>query len=61
MRITLTAFLEVYSALSRQIGSRERLRVTGCPELKGQKFSSGACMQRNFVLYNNYVFYMLKL
>jgi hypothetical protein len=29
--------------------------------LKGQKFSSGACMQRNFVLYNNYVFYMLKL
>ena len=61
MRIAFTGFLGMYSTLSSQIGIGAKLCVTGSPELTGQNFSSGACIPRNFVLCNNYAFYMLKL
>jgi len=61
MRLAFTAFLGMYSTLSSQIGIGAKLRVTGCPELTGQNFSSGACMPRNFEVYYIYTFYTLKL
>jgi hypothetical protein len=59
IRIALTAFKEMYITLSSQIGIGAKLFVTGCPELTGQNFLSGACMLRNFVLCSNYTFHIL--